>query len=95
MKSDRKVVRFDYSKYQSSQARDYETLKEFEYWGFHKKNGRIHIDTKWYKKACELSRNAVISCMQIAKQSINGEYLNIDESIFFDMSRNSSRIFLN
>lgn len=35
---------------------------------------------KWYKKACELSRNAVISCMQIAKQSINGEYLNIDEN---------------
>ena len=52
MKSDRKVVRFDYSKYESSQVWDYETLQEFEFWGFHKKNGRIHIDTKRYKKAC-------------------------------------------
>lgn len=53
MKSSHKVERFDYSKYESSEAWDYETLKEFEFWGFHKKEGRIHIDTKRYKKACD------------------------------------------
>ena len=53
MKSSHKVERFDYSKYESNDAWGYETLKELEFWGFHKKNGRIHIDTKRYKKACE------------------------------------------
>lgn len=53
MKSTHKVVRFDYSKYESKDPWDHETLEEFEFWGFHKKSGRIHIDTKRYKKACE------------------------------------------
>ena len=52
IKSQRKVERFDYSKYESSDAWDYETLREFEFWGFHKKGDRIHIDTKRYKKPC-------------------------------------------
>ena len=53
MKSKRKVVRFDYSKYESDNPWDYELLKHYEFWGFHPKSGRLHIDTKRYKKACE------------------------------------------
>lgn len=34
---------------------------------------------KWYEKACKLSMDSVISCMQVAKYYINGEYLDIDE----------------
>lgn len=53
MKSKRKVVRFDYSKYESENAWDHDILKQYEFWGFHPKGGRLHIDTKRYKKACE------------------------------------------
>lgn len=53
MKSSHKVERFDYSKYESANPWDHSTLEEFEFWGFHKKSGRLHIDTKRYKKACE------------------------------------------
>lgn len=45
MKRTHKVERFDYSKVKS--------MAEYEYWGIHPKNGRLHIDTKRYKKACE------------------------------------------
>lgn len=34
---------------------------------------------KWYEKACNLNKDSVISCMQLAKHSINGEYLAINE----------------
>ncbi len=53
MKKERKVVRFDYSKYESNISWDSELLKEHEFWGFHMKKGRLRIDTKRYKKACE------------------------------------------
>ena len=53
MKKERKVERFDYSKYESNMSWESELLKEHEFWGFHMKKGRLHIDTKRYKKACE------------------------------------------
>ena len=53
MKSSKKVERFDYSKYESKYVWDHELLKQYEFWGFHPKKGRLHIDTKRYKKACE------------------------------------------
>ena len=54
MKSTRKVVRFDYSKYESEEhVWDHDVLEQYEFWGFHPKGGRLHIDTKRYKKACE------------------------------------------
>jgi len=53
MKKDRKVERFDYSKYESKPAWTSESLLEYEFWGFHKKKGRLNIDTKRYKKACQ------------------------------------------
>ena len=53
MKSSKKVERFDYSKYESKYVWDHELLKQYEFWGFHHKKGRLHIDTKRYKKACE------------------------------------------
>ena len=53
MKSSKKVERFDYTKYESKYAWDHELLKQYEFWGFHPKKGRLHIDTKRYKKACE------------------------------------------
>lgn len=54
MKSTRKVVRFDYSKFESEEhVSDHDALERYEFWGFHPKSGRLHIDTKRYKKACE------------------------------------------
>ena len=53
MKSTRKVVRFDYSKYESNHPWNHDALEQYEFWGFHPKSGRLHIDTKRYKKACE------------------------------------------
>ena len=53
MKSSKKVERFDYSKFESKNPWDHELLKQYEFWGFHPKKGRLHIDTKRYKKACE------------------------------------------
>lgn len=55
MKSKRKVVRFDYSKYESKKYNcDYDQLENYEFWGFHPKHGRLHIDTKRYAKACKI-----------------------------------------
>ena len=45
MKSTHKVERFDYSKIES---RD-----DMRYFGIHPKSGRIHIDTKRYRKILE------------------------------------------
>ena len=53
MKSSKKVERFDYSKFGSKTVWDHDTLAQYEFWGFHPKKGRLHIDTKRYKKACE------------------------------------------
>lgn len=53
MKSNRKVERFDYSKFESDVPWDRDLLEQYEYWGFHPKGGRLHIDTKRYKKICE------------------------------------------
>jgi len=44
MKSTHKTIRFDYSKINSDEDR--------RYWGIHTINGRLHIDTKRYKKMC-------------------------------------------
>ncbi len=52
MKKNRKTKRFDYSKIESGQSWDLRVLSLDEYWGFHKKSGRLHIDTKRYKKVC-------------------------------------------
>lgn len=53
MKSSNKVVRFDYSKFESDGFPSYDVLKNYEFWGIHSKGGRLHIDTKRYKKICE------------------------------------------
>ena len=53
MKSTRKVVRFDYSKFGSIGEWDWEILSNHKFWGFHPKKGRLRIDTKRYKKVCE------------------------------------------
>lgn len=53
MKSNRKVVRFDYSKYGSIKSWQSEHLFDYEFWGLHPKNGKLRIDTKRYKKSCE------------------------------------------
>ena len=54
MKSKHKVIKFDYSKYESEKYKSsHDIYEEYEFWGFHKKSGRLHIDTKRYKKACE------------------------------------------
>lgn len=54
MKSTHKVVRFDYSKFESKEPTwEHDVLEQYEFWGFHPKKGRLHIDTKRYKKACE------------------------------------------
>lgn len=54
MKSKHKTTRFDYSKYESDDYwADHDVYEEYEFWGFHTKSGRLHIDTKRYKKACE------------------------------------------
>ncbi len=53
MKSTNKVMRFDYSKYESKGSLNFDYSDEYEFWGFHKKNGRLRIDTKRYKKVCE------------------------------------------
>ena len=46
MKSTHKVQRYDYSKIEKlSNPREY-----WEYYGIHPKNGRVHIDTKRFKK---------------------------------------------
>jgi len=45
MKKERKTIRFDYSKVESK--------SDFQYWGIHPNRGRLHIDTKRYKLACE------------------------------------------
>lgn len=39
------IKKFDYSKVESRE--------DYEYWGMHPKKGRLHIDTKRYKKICE------------------------------------------
>lgn len=57
MKSKRKVQRFDYSKYDyksDTYCWDSDLLEQYEFWGFHPKHGRLHIDTKRYAKACKL-----------------------------------------
>lgn len=53
MKSSNKVERFDYSKYESKDPWNHDVLQNYEFWGFHPKHGRLRIDTKRYKKACE------------------------------------------
>lgn len=53
MCSTKKENKFDYSKYNGATIWDHELLKQYEFWGFHPKKGRLHIDTKRYKKACE------------------------------------------
>jgi len=45
MKSTHKTIRFDYSKIIGEEDR--------RYWGIHTVKGRLHIDTKRYKKMCE------------------------------------------
>lgn len=46
MKATHKTQRFDYSKIeQKDNPREY-----WEYYGFHPKHGRIHVDTKRFKK---------------------------------------------
>ena len=45
MKKERKAVRFDYTTVESK--------SDFQYWGIHPSKGRLHIDTKRYKKTCE------------------------------------------
>lgn len=45
MKKEHKTIRFDYSKIESK--------ADFQYWGIHPTKGRLHIDTKRYKKICE------------------------------------------
>ena len=49
MKSTHKVERFDYSKVEAQQ----DAILLYQYWGLHPKSGRIHIDTKRYKRTCE------------------------------------------
>ncbi len=53
MKSTNKVERFDYSKFESNPGWSSDSLKEYEFWGIHPKDGRFRIDTKRYKKMCE------------------------------------------
>ena len=53
MKSTHKVVRYDYSKFESDPSWDSPFLQEYEFWGLHPEKGRIHVDTKRYRKACE------------------------------------------
>lgn len=59
MQTKNKVVRYDYSKYDKilkDGAIDADLIKEYEFWGFHMKKGRLHIDTKRYKKVCTFFR---------------------------------------
>ena len=53
MKSKRKVTRYDYSRFLECDPWDSRILGIYEFWGFHRKKGKLHIDTKRYKKACD------------------------------------------
>lgn len=52
MKSNIKVDRFDYSKYESEPTWSSASLHECEFWGLHNINDRIHIDIQRYESAC-------------------------------------------
>lgn len=52
MKSNIKVDRFDYSKYESEPTWSSPSLHEYEFWGLHNINDRIHIDIQRYESAC-------------------------------------------
>lgn len=53
MKSKINVDRFDYSKYESAPNWSSSVLQEYEFWGIHKIDDRIHIDIQRYVDACK------------------------------------------
>lgn len=53
MKSDHEVERYDYSKLGPNDSIDWEVLGNFHFWGIHKKNGRVHVDTKRFIEMCK------------------------------------------
>lgn len=52
MKSTHKVIRYDYSKF-DSESFGSDPYYEYEYWGLHPKAGKIHVDTKRFRKKCK------------------------------------------
>jgi hypothetical protein len=48
MKSTDSIVKFDYSKFESDPSWDSDVLRNPEYWGIHKKDGRTVIDVERY-----------------------------------------------
>ena len=53
MKSDHKVERYDYSKLGPNDSIDWDVLGNFHFWGIHKKNGRVRVDTKRFIEMCK------------------------------------------
>ncbi len=68
MKSSKKVTRFDYSKFGAIDDWQSQYLTKNEFWGFHPKQGRLHIDPKRYNKVCE-----ALGATEFARPDISGQ----------------------